>query len=382
MLSYEYKLYRTKRTKHLDNMLKEACFVWNHALALQKRYYNLYGKFIPEGRLKKHFAKRIKRTYMHSQSVQEVLERLVTAYERFFKHKAKRPPKFKKHKDFTSFVFKQGGGYRLCGNVFHLNSVKKDYRFSYSRPYEGSVKTVRLKRSPKGDWYLFVVTDATSKPIAKTHNGASIGIDFGLKTYMTFSNGDKLTHPQFLKRDLQTLQKLSRRYSKAHGSRKEYARRSLASFHEHLARKRKDFQWKLAHELCSKYDTIFIEDLNLRGMTRLWGRKMSDLAHGQFINVLKHVAVKYGCVIHCINRFYPSSKLCECGYRNDQLSLHDRVWICPECGQIHDRDVNAAQNILRRGIYELTSGSKTNEAVAEGCSAQTTLSKRSRIPLL
>ena len=98
MISYKYKLYRTKHTRHLDNMLSEACFVWNHALSLQKRYYRLYGKYVSSARIQKHFAKRIKRTYLHSQSVQEVLQRLDTAYTRFFKHLAKRPPKYKKQR--------------------------------------------------------------------------------------------------------------------------------------------------------------------------------------------------------------------------------------------------------------------------------------------
>ena len=374
MVTCEYKLYRTKKTKDLNSILREACFVWNHALSLQKRYYALYKKYIPLAKMKAHFAKRIKRTYMHSQTTQEVLERLDTAYARFFKHLAKRLPKFKKHKDFKSFVFKQHGGYSLCGNIFHLNSVKRDYRFSLSRPYEGNVKQVRLKKSPKGDWYLFVITDAKVQPIVKSRNGASIGIDFGLKTYMTFSNSETLQHPQYLKQDLKALRKLSREHSKEHGSRREYARLSLASLHEHIANRRKDYQWKLAHELCRRYDFIFIEDLCLAGMTKLWGRKMTDLAHGQFVRILCEVATKYGCTVHKIDRYYPSSKLCDCGYVNKALTLSDREWVCPECGQIHDRDVHAAVNILRRGIYELASGSKTNEAIAEWHSAPTTVS--------
>lgn len=364
MISYEYKLYRSKKTRHLDDMLKEACFVWNHALSLQKRYYRLYGKYISSARMQKHFAKRIHRAYLHSQSVQEVLQRLDTSYKRFFKHQAKRPPKYKKHTDFRSFVFKQGG-FILSGNVFHLNSVKKDYRFSYSRAYEGKVKQVRLKRSPKGEWYIYIVTDAVIKPYAKTHNGASTGIDFGLKTYMTFSNGDELQNPQFLKHDLKKLQRLSNQHStKVKGSNhRERARIRLVSWHEHVSNKRKNYQWKLAHELCRKYDYIFIEDLCLTGMARHknWGRKMNDLAYGQFVSILEQVATKYGCVLHKIDRWYASSKLCDCGYKNEMLTLNEREWVCPQCGQIHQRDIHAAQNILRRGIYELGSESKTIE---------------------
>ena len=362
MISYKYKLYRTKNTRHLDNMLSEACFVWNHALSLQKRYYRIYGKYVSSARMQKHFAKRIKRTYLHSQSVQEVLQRLDTAYTRFFKHIAKRPPKYKKASDFTSFCYKQGG-FSLCGNVFHVNSVKKDYRFSLCRPCEGKVKQVRVKRSHLNEWYIYVITDARPKSYTKAHDGASVGIDFGLKTYMTFSDSEKLSHPQFLKRDLKRLQKASRRHSRcAKGSHhREQARLALCRLHESVSDKRRDFQWKLAHDLCKRYDHIFIEDLSLNGMSRLWGRKMSDLGHSSFCGILEQVAAKYGCTVHKIDKWFPSSKLCDCGYKNDNLSLNERTWVCPQCGQIHDRDVHAAEMILRRGIYELTSDSKTIE---------------------
>ena len=126
MISYKYKLYRTDRTKHLDKMLREACFVWNHALALQKRYYRLYGKYINCGRMKAHFVKRISRNTLHSQTVQELLERLDDAYKRFFEHLAERPPKFKRAKDFSSIVFKQGG-YSLNGNVLTVNKLGKRF---------------------------------------------------------------------------------------------------------------------------------------------------------------------------------------------------------------------------------------------------------------
>lgn len=362
MISYKYKLYRTKNTRHLDNMLSEACFVWNHALSLQKRYYRLYGKYITLGAMKHHFVKRIKRTYLHSQSTQEILERLDAAYARFFKHLAKRPPKFKRTADFASFCYKQGG-FSLCGNVFHVNSVKKDYKFSLSRPYDGKVKQVRVKRSHLNEWYIYVITDASPKFYAKTHDGASVGIDFGLKTYLSLSNGDKISNPQFLKKDLRRLRKASQRHSRCFSgsSHKEQARLDLCRLHESISNKRSDFQWKLAHDLCRQYDTIFIEDLSLSGMSRLWGRKMNDLAHGQFVGILEQVASKYGCTVHKIDKWFPSSKLCDCGYKNDNLSLNDRTWVCPHCGQFHDRDVHAAEMIFRRGIYELASNGKTIE---------------------
>ena len=231
-------------------MLREACFVWNHALALQKRYYKLYRKYISAVAMQKHFTRRIKRTYLHSQSTQEILQRLDNAYQRFFKHKAKRPPKFKKAKEFTSFCYKQGG-FALNGNVLHVNSVKKNYKFSLSRPYLGKVKQVRVKRSRLNEYYICIVTDAVSQPCAKTHNGASVGIDFGLKTYMTFSDGRKLNHPQFLKKDLRALRKASIKHSRCMNgsSHKEQARLSLCRLHERIANRRMDYQsWEYVNE--------------------------------------------------------------------------------------------------------------------------------------
>ena len=377
MISYKYKIYRTKNTNHLDRMLSEACFVWNHALSLQKRYYALYNNYIPSARMQKHFARRIKRTYLHSQSVQEVLQRLNTAYTKFFKRIAKRPPKFKKVSDFASFCYKQSG-FTLQGNVFHVNSLKKDYRFSLSRPFEGKVKQVRVKRSHLKEWYIYVITDASPKSYAKTHNGANVGIDFGLKTYMTLSNGEKISHPQFLKRDLKRLKKVSKNLSSCvKGSHhKEQARLALCRLHESVSNKRRDFQWKFAHDLCKRFDTIFIEDLNLSSMSRLWGRKMHDLGHASFCNILRQVAAKYGCTIHKIDKWFPSTKLCNCGYKNINLSLNERSWVCPQCGQVHDRDAHAAEMILRRGIYELASNSK---AINPLVSRQLRLSQESHI---
>ena len=129
--------------------------------------------------------------------------------------------------------------------------------------------------------------------------------------------------------------------------------------YRNIVNKRSDIQRKLAHELCKRYDLICLEDLNLEGMTKRWGRKMSDLAHGDFVLKLEHVAKKYGVKVHKIDRFFPSSRLCTCGYKNDRLSLSDRVWTCPSCGAVHPRDLFAAENILRQGIAELGSGSKS-----------------------
>lgn len=360
MQAFKYKLYKTKRTKHIDDMLREAAFTWNKALAMQKRYYSLYGKYINRCHLQKWFDKRYKRHYLGSQVRQEIIERLDTAYNRFFKKLAQRPPKFKKTAEFVSIVYKQAG-YKLYGNELILNR-KFRFKFSKSREYEGNIKRVIVKRSRVNEYYVVIVTDANPKTYRKTHNGASVGIDFGLKMYLTISDGREYSNPLFLKQHLSEIRKKSRNLSKCKNdsNNRKKKRIELAKLHEHLHNKREDYQFKLAHELCRKYDYIFIENLCLTGMTKMWGRKMNDLAHSAFINKLEYVASKYGVVVHKIDRWYASSKTCECGYVNKSLQLIDREWVCPECGSINHRDLNAAKNILRKGISELDSMSKTS----------------------
>jgi len=365
MIAYKYKLYTSKQTKHLDAMLREAAWVWNHALALQKRYYKMYHGYIDTVRLQQKWVKWYgKSSRLHSQTVQEILQRLDKSYTRFFKHIQLRPPKFKKADWFTSFVFKQGG-YSLNGNVLTINKTKKRYKFSLSRPYEGvgRIKGVTVKRSPLGEYYIVLSIEAEGKPIGKTHNGASVGIDFGLKTYMTLSNGKRIQSPRFLKQGMNAKKKADRRMSRCEegSNHRKLARRAKNRVEERIANQRDNWQWEEAHKLCRKYDIICIEDLQLTGMTKLWGRKMQDLAHGKMVAKLEYLAPRYGVTVKKIDRYFPSSKLCDCGHIHNSLSLHDREWTCPVCGQHHDRDLHAANNILRQGIASLGSPCKTRK---------------------
>lgn len=362
-MTYTYKFYRTKRTAKLDAMIGEACFVWNHALALQKRYYALSGKYIGAVRMQKHFAKRIRRHLLHSQTVQEILQRLNASYKRFFQHLSRRPPKFRKAREFSSFVYKQGG-FKLNANVLVINSINQHFQFSFSRPYEGKVRQIRIRRSRLGEYYLYVVTDAVARSMVhrKSLEGASVGIDFGLKTFLTLSDGTRIENPLFLKSGLNELRRKSRalsRCEKGSGHRRE-RRKDVERCHERIRNRRDDWQWKTCHELCRRYGTICIEDLSLLGMTSLWGRKVNDLAFGAFVQKLEHVASKYGTEVVKVDRYYPSSKTCSvCQYVNERLSLRDRSWTCPCCGTSHDRDLNASVNILRQGIASSGSIRKT-----------------------
>ena len=387
MLTYEYNIYRSDRNRHLDLMLAEAAFVWNHALALQRRYFSMFKGYIGTVRMQKHFQKRISRCRLGAQTTQEILQRLDASYQRFFSKLAKRPPKFRKASQFSSFVFKQDG-FKLNSNILVINKIKKHFKFSYSRPYEGKVKNVRVKRVHPGEYKIYIVTDSTPEPYHKTHDGAMVGMDFGLKTFLTLSDGSRIDAPLWLKHNLRRLQNLQRKHDHAQcewsrtnpdGSHPKGARiiresnhrkaiaKSISRQHQRIDNLRDDWQWKVCHELCRKYDTICLEDLNIEGMKRLWGRKVSDLAFSAFVSKLEHVASKYGCEIRKVDRYFASSKTCDhCGYVNKELKLRDRLWICPDCGSVLDRDLNAAKNILRQGIASSGSPRKTKVILRKG----------------
>lgn len=316
-----------------------------------------------------HFRKRIKRNLLCAQTTEEIIIRLDSAYCRFFKHLSRRPPKFKKINDFKTFVLRQNG-YKIYENELILSKINKCYKFYKSRDYEGNIKRISVKRNLLGEYFIYIVTEIEQKKYGKSHNGASVGIDFGLKTYMTLSDGTKIKNPQFMKESLTELRRRSRNMSKCKkgSNNRERKRKELDRLWNDICNKREDFQWKLAHELCRKYDNIFIEDLNLADMSlgRKANRKLKDQAHAEFITKFLYVATKYGVVVHKIDRFYPSSKTCTCGYVNKELKLTDRTWTCPHCGATHDRDLLAANNILRRGIYELESNGKTKKQSDDG----------------
>lgn len=212
---------------------------------------------------------------------------------------------------------------------------------------------------------MIIVTDYNpANSYRKTYDGASLGLDFGLKTYLTKSDGSKINSPLFFKQYQNKIRKLNRKFSNAKKGSNNRKRRlfELQQAYRKINDFRSDFQWKLAHELCKQYDYIFIEDLNIEGMKRLWGKKVSDLSHSSFINKLTYIASKYGVIVHKIDKWYPSSKTCECGLVNKNLSLRDRTWVCPSCGAINDRDILAARNILRKGISELESKSNSSDS--------------------
>lgn len=363
MRTYCFKLYWSKRNKKLHKAINIGGCIYNHCIALHKRYYRLYGKSLNANRLKVHITK-LKKTprfkfwnQLGSQAIQDIVERIEKGYNLFFrnlKHNIRTaPPSFKKVRKYKSVTLKQAG-YKLTGD----NKIKimgQEYKFHKSREIEGKIKTLTVKRDPLGDIYIYLVCEQEKTPV-QSRSGKSVGFDFGLKTFLTASDGNNVEAPLFFKENSAKIKKLNRKLSKKKkgSNNRKRARLDLARLHKKVANQRKDFHFKLAKALAEKYATICIEDLNIKAMQKLWGRKISDLGHSQFVNILKYQCSKTGSKVIEIDRFYPSSKTCSCcGYINHALSLSERKWTCPVCGSLLERDKNAAVNILRVGTSTL-----------------------------
>lgn len=373
ILNYKYRLYVNKHTDELSQLVTTSNCVWNHIVALYRRFYKLYKTNPSCSAMQKHIAKLARNNrywkLMGSQSLQELCQRVDQTYKMFFKKIGRGRPNFHKIQGNGSFMFKGTVGYSLNGNEITINKLKHTYRFKLTRQY-GIVKNVHIKRDNLGYLWLIITTEVQPKTYKRLGN-ASIGMDFGLKSFLTLSDGRVIDNPETYKKALWELKQLNRNLSKkvkgSNGRKKAIKR--LAKLHERISNQRREFQWKLAHELCKSCSSISIEDLNLKGMQKRWGRKVSDLGYGEFINKLQHVSIKYGTSVVKIDRFAPSSQICHCcGYKNigvKDLSL--RKWTCPQCGAKHDRDVNAAINILNiscgKGVSHDRSNSKTPQSM-------------------
>ena len=356
MKTLKFKLYQSKRNKHLKRSINAAGVIYNHCIALHKRYYRIWGKHLNCAKLQAHIAKLRKRNpfwkLVGSQAVQDICQRIEKAYQLFFKHHKKgvRPPNFKKVRRYKSFTLKQAGYKLLGGNRIKIGD--RVYQYWNSRAIEGKVKTLTIKRTPLGELFMVVVVDNVDEPESKFETSRIAGFDFGLKTFLTCSDGSKIESPQFLKQSLNAIKKASRQHSKKRkgSANRERTRLNLVRKHEDVVNRRSDWFWKLAHELTNQFDVLCFETLNLKGMQRLWGRKISDLAFGEFLSILQWVAKKKEKEVVFIDRWYPSSKTCShCGHVLKELDLSVREWRCPSCQSVNGRDENAAKNIQAVG---------------------------------
>ncbi len=367
MYTTNYKLFRAPRLRTLKRKTWIAHTIWNYFLGWQRTRYFLGLPYLSYKEMSREFTilrKSHSEIFAHwreldSWAARQVLKRLDEGYERFFKKIAKRPPKFRSFRKPYSFTMCPSG-YKfdtpIAGNKgFGIYSDRvtimgKTYRFNLSRPIFGTIKTVTIKEDALGDFYMSVVTDHKQSHL-KPMTGNAAGFDMGIKTMLTCSNGNQYESPHFYTESIDNVRTANRNLStKKRGSNnRERARRHHARMHRKVTRQREDHHWKLALELVRRFDVLFFETLNLDGMKRLWGRKVSDIGFYAFLQKVKWQAKKRGKRVECIDPWQPTTSVCHICDTRVSLALSDRTWTCEHCKTHHDRDMNAAINILKVG---------------------------------
>jgi len=357
--TYCFKLYNSKKNRKLHKQINAAGLIYNHCIALHKRYYRLFKKQLNANRLKIYLAK-IKKferfSYIReigSQAVQDIVERIDRAFKLFFENLKRKvrtsPPSFKKIAKYKSLTLKQAGYKFLDGNRLRI----KDTIFKYfkSRELEGKVKTLTVKRDSLGDVCIYVVCQTEENEVL-ARTGEMVGFDFGLKKFLTASNGKDIEAPLFFKENANAISKANRNLSRKRrdSNNRKKARLALARLYKKVTNQRCNFHWQLANYLIGQYADICIEELNLKGMQKLYGRKIADLGFSEFVKILDYKAFRTGSRVLKVDRFYASSQTCSrCGHIHTGVKdLRVRTWTCPVCGEHHDRDRNAAINIVRK----------------------------------
>ena len=275
---YKYQIREHPKNVRLGNMLDDLCDVHNHFLRLQNRYYRRYGKHVDRWRLQPHLTDMLKRTHQHwawipRDTLDAVIVRLHLAWERFFDLPGTGRPKFKRKGRYRSAKFQSGylleeGRVRISFKEWNEPSQrfkfnKRWFCFHQHRGWKGNVKYIQILRDAVGNpyWKPYVVTDDTSKEVLPA-TGESVGADFGLDTYLTLSTGEKIHSPQYLKHSLNKLRSLNKALSRKVKGSGNWWRcvRELARLYRHIANQRKDWHWKLATDLCERFDTIADRD--------------------------------------------------------------------------------------------------------------------------
>jgi putative transposase len=298
---------------------------------------------------------------VHSQVLQNVQVRVDLAFDAFFrrvKHGAEDVgyPRFKQFRRYDSMTFPQyGNGVRLEGARLILSKVGA-VKLVLHRPIEGTPKTVTLSRSATGKWYACIACATESHPLEPTEH--ITGVDVGLLHFATLSNGEQIENPRFYRKDEADLKRVQRRKDAAKHAQDwpENTKQKgiLSRIHERIGNRRADFAHKRSRELVNTYQVIVFEDLAPQQMGRSRGMRKSilDVAWAQFISMTISKAAEAGRTVILVDP-HNTSKMCsDCGTLV-QKTLRTRTHTCPNCGLVRDRDVNAALNILQRGLQTL-----------------------------
>ncbi|NUS31191.1 MAG: IS200/IS605 family element transposase accessory protein TnpB [Streptomyces sp.] len=293
-------------------------------------------------------------TEVSSVPLQQALRHLQTAFANFFAKRAKYP-RYKSRKksrasaEYTRSAFTWREGKLTLAKM----AAPLDIRWSRPLPAGAEPTTVTVSRDAAGRWFVSLLCEDTVTAAPAAH--AAVGLDAGITSLVTLSTGEKVTNPRHERRDRARLARAQRELSrKAKGSpNREKARRKVAKIHARIADRRRDFLHKLTSRIVHENQVVVIEDLTVRNLLKngKLARAISDAAWTDLRSMLEYKCAWYGRELVVIDRWFPSSKLCgACGTVTGKLPLNVREWTCGHCGAVHDRDVNAARNILAAGL--------------------------------
>ncbi len=365
--TFKYRIYLTNGQRRILEQQLEACrSVYNQTLAARRDAYTQgapLGLYDTQAMLPAWKEAHPSLKLVHSQVLQNVQVRVDLAFKAFFRRvKAGEEevgfPRFKQFGRYDSITYPQyGNGVRLDGERLILSKIGA-VQVVLHRPIEGTPKTVTLTRSRTGKWYvaLSCETEAHRLPPEQT----VVGVDVGLSSFATFSNGEKIDNPRFYRKDEADLKRVQKRKDAAKNAQDwdENRRQKalLAKIHERIARRRSDFTQKRSRELVDRYQVIVFEDLEPQQMGARKGRGMRksimDVAWSQFISMTIGKAEEAGRSVILVDPRNTSKMCSQCGLLVEK-ELSERTHICPHCGLVIDRDRNAAINILQRGLQTL-----------------------------
>ena len=370
ILSHKIRIYPNREQ---EQFLKKSCgvarFAYNWGLAeWQKRYEN--GEKPNHLKLKKQFngIKQVEFPFVCEVSKccsETAFANLGKAYKNFFDRRAKYP-KFKKKGIHDSFGL-DNLKFRVDGKHIKLSKMSP-MRMAEPLRFDGKIMSGTVSRVAD-NWYISIAVEV-KKDLTLPKTGKYVGVDLGVKDIAITSDGCKFANPRWIQKSEKKLKRLQRELARRHrtSKRRERTRLRLARQHDRVANQRKDWLHKITTYLVRNNDVIALENLNVRGMVKNHNlaKAIANVSFGEFNRQIEYKAQMYGKQIYRVDRFFPSSKTCSvCGCVQEKMPLHIREWTCPDCGAHHDRDINAATNLLRQAMPEVTRGERSALVASE-----------------